>query len=98
MRISYKWLSEYLPVTLRDSIPAITALAKSHSLSNICNATENLISEALRQVGSTKTTIVIAHRLTTVQHCDRIYEMSNGEIVRSGSYQQIVMAGKNFQG
>jgi len=73
-------------------------LVLDEATSALDNETENLISEALRQVGSTKTTIVIAHRLTTVQHCDRIYEMSNGEIVRSGSYQEIVMAGKNFQG
>ena len=73
-------------------------LVLDEATSALDNETESLISEALRQVGSTKTTIVIAHRLTTVQHCDRIYEMSNGKIVRSGSYQEIVMAGKNFQG
>jgi ATP-binding cassette, subfamily B, bacterial PglK len=73
-------------------------LVLDEATSALDNETEGLISEALRQVGSTKTTIVIAHRLTTVQHCDRIYEMSNGKIVRSGSYQEIVMAGKSFQG
>lgn len=73
-------------------------LVLDEATSALDNETESLISEALRQVGSTKTTIVIAHRLTTVQHCNRIYEMSNGEIVRCGSYQEIVMAGKNFQG
>jgi ATP-binding cassette, subfamily B, bacterial PglK len=73
-------------------------LVLDEATSALDNDTESLISEALRQVGSTKTTIVIAHRLTTVQHCDRIYEMSNGEIVRSGSYQEIVMAGNSFQG
>ena len=72
-------------------------LVLDEATSALDNETESLISEALRQVGSTKTTIVIAHRLTTVQHCDRIYEMSNGKIVRSGSYQEIVTDGNNFQ-
>jgi ATP-binding cassette, subfamily B, bacterial PglK len=73
-------------------------LVLDEATSALDNETESLISEALRQLGSTKTTIVIAHRLTTVEHCDRIYEMSNGQIIRCGSYQEIVMAGKNLQG
>jgi len=34
--------------------------------------------------------IVIAHRLTTVQNCDRIYRLENGEIVAQGSYESVV--------
>jgi ATP-binding cassette, subfamily B, bacterial PglK len=70
-------------------------LVLDEATSALDNETESLISEALREIGNTKTTITIAHRLTTVAHCDRIYEMSNGQIVRSGSYQEIVMAGKD---
>jgi ATP-binding cassette, subfamily B, bacterial PglK len=73
-------------------------LVLDEATSALDNETESLISEALRQLGSTKTTIVIAHRLTTIKHCDRVYEMSNGQIVRCGSYQEIVMDGKNLQG
>jgi ATP-binding cassette, subfamily B, bacterial PglK len=73
-------------------------LVLDEATSALDNETESLISEALQQLGSTKTTIVIAHRLTTIKHCDRVYEMSNGQIVRCGSYQEIVMEGKNLQG
>jgi ATP-binding cassette, subfamily B, bacterial PglK len=69
-------------------------LVLDEATSALDNETEGLISKALREIGSSKTTIVIAHRLTTVEHCDRIYEMSNGKILRSGSYQEIVMAGQ----
>jgi ATP-binding cassette, subfamily B, bacterial PglK len=70
-------------------------LVLDEATSALDNETESLISEALKKLGRTKTMIVIAHRLTTVEHCDRIYEMSNGKILRSGSYQEIVMGGKN---
>lgn len=72
-------------------------LVLDEATSALDNETESLISEALRKLGRTKTTIVIAHRLTTIEHCDRIYEMSNGQIVRCGSYQEIVMGEKNLQ-
>jgi ATP-binding cassette, subfamily B, bacterial PglK len=71
-------------------------LVLDEATSALDNETESLISEALRVIGSTKTTIVIAHRLTTVAHCDRVYEMSNGQIVRSGSYREIVMEGNKL--
>lgn len=67
-------------------------LVLDEATSALDNETESLISDALRELGRTKTMIVIAHRLTTVEHCDRIYEMSNGKIVRCGSYQEIVLS------
>lgn len=72
-------------------------LVLDEATSALDNETESLISEALKELGRTKTMIVIAHRLTTVEHCDRIYEMSNGKIVRCGSYQEIVIDGKNHE-
>jgi len=72
-------------------------LVLDEATSALDNETESLISEALKELGRTKTMIVIAHRLTTVEHCDRIYEMSNGKIVRCGSYQEIVIEGKNHE-
>jgi ABC-type multidrug transport system fused ATPase/permease subunit len=35
--------------------------------------------------------IIIAHRLSTLEHCDRIYMMKNGGIVAEGSYQEVVL-------
>ena len=55
------------------------------------NETEGLITEAIKSLSGTKTMIIIAHRLTTVEHCDYIYKMDKGRIVRSGSYQEIVL-------
>ena len=37
-----------------------------------------------------KTLIVIAHRLTTVQHCDRILRLENGRIIEEGTYEEVI--------
>lgn len=56
------------------------------------NETEALVTEAIKSLGGVKTMIIIAHRLSTLEHCDRIYMLDKGEIVRSGSYQEIVLS------
>lgn len=55
------------------------------------NETESLVTEAIKSLGRSKTIIIIAHRLTTVRHCDRIYLLEKGRIVKSGSYQEVVL-------
>lgn len=53
--------------------------------------TESLITEAITSLSGKKTMIIIAHRLTTVKHCDRIYLMEKGRIIKSGSYEEVVV-------
>ena len=55
------------------------------------NETEELITKAIESLSSNKTIIVIAHRLTTLKNCDRIYVLDKGRIVDSGSYQEVVL-------
>ena len=55
------------------------------------NETEHLISEAIRALAGEKTLITIAHRLSTIEHCDRIYMLEKGRVVKTGSYQEVVM-------
>lgn len=66
-------------------------LVLDEATSALDNETESLIGEALRKLSGTKTMIIIAHRLTTVEHCDRIYAMEQGQIVKSGSYREVVL-------
>ncbi len=54
------------------------------------NETERLVSEAIKSLSGTKTIIIIAHRLSTIKHCDCIYMMEQGRIVKSGSYEEVV--------
>lgn len=54
--------------------------------------TERLVSEAINSLSGTKTMIIIAHRLTTVEHCDCIYLIEKGYVVKSGTYQEVVLS------
>lgn len=53
--------------------------------------TEQLVTEATKALSGTKTIIIIAHRLSTIEHCDRIYQLEQGRILKSGSYQEVVL-------
>ena len=66
-------------------------LILDEATSALDNETESAISEAIAALSGQKTLIIIAHRLTTVAHCNLIYELSQGEITRSGTYQEVVL-------
>jgi ABC-type multidrug transport system fused ATPase/permease subunit len=53
--------------------------------------TERLVTDATKALSGMKTIIIIAHRLQTVEYCDRIYQLDQGRIVKSGSYQEVVL-------
>jgi ATP-binding cassette, subfamily B, bacterial PglK len=53
--------------------------------------TEQLVTEATKALSGKKTIIIIAHRLSTIEHCDRIYQLDRGRIIKSGSYQEVVL-------
>jgi ATP-binding cassette, subfamily B, bacterial PglK len=55
------------------------------------NETESLVSDAVKALGGQKTLIIIAHRLTTIKHCDRVYLMDAGKIIKTGSYESVVL-------
>jgi len=53
--------------------------------------TEKLVTEATKALSGIKTIIIIAHRLSTIEHCDRIYQLEQGRVVKSGSYREVVL-------
>ncbi|MBV8883472.1 MAG: ATP-binding cassette domain-containing protein [Chroococcidiopsidaceae cyanobacterium CP_BM_RX_35] len=55
------------------------------------NETERLVTEAIESLGGIKTMIIIAHRLSTIEHCDCIYMMQGGQIIKSGNYREVVL-------
>lgn len=55
------------------------------------NETEKLVSEAIKSLAGEKTLIIIAHRLSTVEHCDKVYLLEKGRVTKSGSYQEVVL-------
>jgi ATP-binding cassette subfamily B protein len=58
--------------------------------SSIDNQTELLIQIALNEISKNRTTIVIAHRLSTVRNADNIIVIENGDIAESGNHNQLI--------
>ena len=54
------------------------------------NETEKEIVAEIQRLKGQKTMIVIAHRMSTVHHCDRIYRLGQGRIVEEGTPEQIL--------
>jgi len=67
-------------------------LIMDEATSALDNAIEKEIVNEIERLKGIKTMIVIAHRLTTLKHCDRIYELRDGKIINIGSYNEIVGA------
>jgi ATP-binding cassette subfamily B protein len=57
---------------------------------NIDTETEKLIQESLSKMMNIGTTIVVAHRLSTIQHADQIIVMRKGKIIESGNHQELL--------
>ena len=67
-----------------------SVLVMGEATSALDNETEREIVAEIQRLKGQKTMIVIAHRLTTVQHCDRIYRLEQGRIEDVGSPEEIL--------
>ena len=72
-------------------------LVLDEATSALDNKTEHDVLQALDLIGRRCTTIVIAHRLTTVKKCDRIYELQDGCIKASGDYDSLCASSSSFR-
>ena len=68
--------------------PAILIL--DEATANIDTETEQWIQEAVAHLMKGRTSIMVAHRLSTIQHCDRIIVMHHGRIRESGTHQELL--------
>ena len=75
---------------------ARTVLAKPQILildeatANIDTETESIIQESLEKIKSIGTMLIVAHRLSTIQHCDKIFVMDKGQIIESGTHEELM--------
>jgi len=67
-------------------------LVLDEATSAVDNETEAAIQRSLELVGRDRTVVVIAHRLSTVRHADRIHVLAEGRIVESGTHDELVAA------
>jgi len=61
------------------------------------NSTEKSIMEAIDMLSRDLTIIIIAHRLTTVAHCDVIFELDKGRVVAQGRYHELLENSPSFR-
>jgi ATP-binding cassette subfamily B protein len=74
---------------LRD--PAVLVLDEATSA--VDNETEAAIQRSLERVSAGRTTIVIAHRLSTVRHAHRIHVLEAGRVIEAGTHEELVEHG-----
>jgi ATP-binding cassette subfamily B protein/ATP-binding cassette subfamily C protein/ATP-binding cassette subfamily B multidrug efflux pump len=65
-------------------------LLLDEATANVDSETEQVVQQALSELHGAVTLIVVAHRLSTIRHADRILVLSHGELVESGSHRQLL--------
>jgi ATP-binding cassette subfamily B protein len=71
-------------------------LILDEATSSLDSVSEQVILEALREVSEQRTTLVIAHRLSTVRDADTILVMDGGRIVERGTHRELLTAGGRY--
>jgi ATP-binding cassette subfamily B protein len=66
-------------------------LVLDEATSALDNESERLVSQSLERLAVGRTTITIAHRLTTIQNADRILVLSDSHIVEEGSHKELLL-------
>ena len=68
-------------------------LLLDEATSALDNASERLVQEAMTRLMKGRTTLIVAHRLSTIEHADRVIVMADGEIKEDGTHATLMQAG-----
>jgi ATP-binding cassette, subfamily B, bacterial PglK len=74
-----------------------SVLVLDEATSSVDTETERSIVDALEHLRGDRTILVIAHRLTTVQNCDRLFFLRDGRIEASGTYAELFDDNRHFR-
>ena len=78
----------------RAIAPGPKLLIFDEATSALDNVTQKHVAEALDEMGCTR--IVVAHRLSSILHCDRILVLEGGTIIENGTYEELIEKGGFF--
>jgi len=80
----------------RALYPEPLVLVMDEATSALDTQTEALVTEAIGSIGADVTKVVVAHRLATIQHSDRIFFMRDGRVEGSGTFRELVTRFPDF--
>ncbi|MBK8497241.1 MAG: ABC transporter ATP-binding protein [Flavobacteriales bacterium] len=75
---------------IRAAVHKPKVLVLDEATSSVDSLSEQLIAQATERITKGRTSIVIAHRLSTVQHADRILVIDKGSIIEQGDHQELL--------
>jgi subfamily B ATP-binding cassette protein MsbA len=73
-------------------------LILDEATSALDSESEKLVQEALQKIMKNRTSVVVAHRLSTIQNADLILVMENGKVVQSGNHQSLMEVDGPYRG
>ena len=65
--------------------------------SSLDNITQKEIQESINNISKDYTIIIVAHRLSTIMNCNRIYMLDNGKIVDFGTHEELIKSNKEYR-
>ena len=72
-------------------------LILDEATSALDNLTEKVVMDAVNNLSKNKTVILIAHRLSTVKKCDKIFLLEKGELKNEGTFDELINVNENFR-
>jgi ABC-type multidrug transport system fused ATPase/permease subunit len=75
--------------------PAILLL--DEATSSLDSTSERLVQEAIDKAEKGRTSVVVAHRLSTIKHADRIYVLVGGAVEASGTHDELLASSPTYK-
>jgi ATP-binding cassette subfamily B protein len=82
---------------IRAAVQHPKVLVLDEATSSVDSLSEQLIQQATERITRGRTSIVIAHRLSTVQHADRILVLEKGRVIEQGTHQELLLRGGAYR-